>query len=97
VLRGDDAELDPSEKALAQWARQVTRDPNAIDAADVQALRDAGFDDTQIFEITVFVAMRLAFSTVNDALGALPDVELGAEVAEEVKTAVTFGRPIASS
>ena len=38
----------------------------------MQALRDAGFDDAQIFAITVFVAARLAFSTVNDALGARP-------------------------
>ncbi len=38
-------------------------------AADVQAPRDAGFSDAQIFTITVFVALRLAFSTVNDALG----------------------------
>ncbi len=29
VLRGDDAGLDPAERALARWARQVARDPNA--------------------------------------------------------------------
>ena len=45
-------------------------------AADVEALRDAGFDDAQIFAITFFVALRMAFSTVNDALGARPDREL---------------------
>ena len=37
-----------------------------------------GFSDAKIFAITTFVALRLAFSTVNDALGAVPDDELRA-------------------
>jgi alkylhydroperoxidase family enzyme len=95
VLRGDDEGLDASERALARWARRITRDPNATGSGDVQALRDAGFDDAQIFAITVFVALRIAFSTVNDALGARPDRELGETVPPPVREAVTFGRPIA--
>jgi hypothetical protein len=94
VLRGDDDLLDPSERALARWARQVARDPNAVAAGDVEALRDAGFDDAQIFAITVFVALRVAFSTVNDALGARPDRALGEAVPAAVRDAVTFGRPV---
>jgi uncharacterized peroxidase-related enzyme len=94
VLRGTDDDLDPSERALARWARQVTRDPNATDAADVQALREVGFDDDQIFAITAFVALRIAFSTVNDALGARPDRELAEAVPTRVLEAVTFGRPV---
>ncbi|GAC1535170.1 MAG: hypothetical protein NVS3B1_29640 [Marmoricola sp.] len=97
VLRGTDDNLDPSERALARWARQVTRDPNTTSAADVQALRDAGFDDTQIFAVTVFVGLRIAFSTVNDALGARPDHELGETVPTPVLDAVTFGRPVATA
>ena len=93
VLRGDDSGLDPVERVLAVWARQVARDPNGTTAADVQALRDAGFDDMQIFAITVYVAARLAFSTVNDALGSTPDVELAASLPQAVRDAVTFGRP----
>ena len=94
VLRGDDDWLDPAEQALARWARQITRDPNATAVDDVQALRDAGFDDAQIFAITTFVALRIAFSTVNDALGALPDRALGETVPSPVRDAVTFGRPV---
>jgi alkylhydroperoxidase family enzyme len=94
VLRGDDHRLDPSERALTRWARQVTRDPNATDAHDVGPLRDAGFDDEQIFAITLFVALRIAFSTVNDALGARPDRQLGDSVPGPVRDAVTYGRPV---
>jgi uncharacterized peroxidase-related enzyme len=97
VLRGDDAMLDDSERALARWARQLSRDPSSTTAGDVRALRAAGFEDAQIFAITVFVALRIAFSTVNDALGARPDQQLGAEAPPEVRDAVTFGRPIARS
>jgi SAM-dependent methyltransferase/alkylhydroperoxidase family enzyme len=94
VLRGDDQQLDAAERALARWARQITRDPNGTDAGDVQALRDAGYDDAQIFAITAFVALRIAFSTVNDALGARPDRTLGETVPTSVRDAVTFGRPV---
>jgi uncharacterized peroxidase-related enzyme len=94
VLRGGDESLDSSERALARWARQITRDPNATVARDVQALRDAGYDDAQIFAITVFVALRIAFSTVNDALGARPDRALGESAPAPVREAVTFGRPV---
>jgi uncharacterized peroxidase-related enzyme len=94
VLRGDDADLDPAERALARWARQVAGDPNATTAGDVDALRQAGFDDAQIFAITTFVALRLAFSTVNDALGVLPDHELLGRAPTAVSEAVTFGRPV---
>ena len=97
VLAATDVGLDDSERALAGWARQVARDPNGTTGADVQVLRDVGFDDAQIFAITVFVAMRLAFSTVNDALGAVPDQVLVDTVPDEVRAAVTFGRRPARS
>jgi len=58
----------------------------------VDALRAAGLSDRDIFEVTAFVALRLAFSTVNDALGAQPDPELVAAAPPEVREAVTYGR-----
>jgi alkylhydroperoxidase family enzyme len=94
VLTGDDGGLTPAEQAMAGWARMVARDPNATTAADVQTLRDAGFGDAQIFAITLFVALRLAFSTVNDALGARPDAGYRSTAPAAVLGAVAFGRPI---
>jgi uncharacterized peroxidase-related enzyme len=95
VLNGSDAELTDQEQVMAAWTRKVARDPNATTPADVQALRDAGLDDEQIFAITTFVALRLAFSTVNDALGAQPDAQLAQSLPPEVREAVTYGRPVA--
>jgi len=93
VLSGSDAGLTAQEKAIAAWARKIATDPNATTRADVEALREAGLDDGQIFAITAFVALRLAFSTVNDALGAQPDAQLVASLPAEVRAAVTYGRP----
>ena len=96
VIRGEAEGLDGPGQALARWARSLATDPNAVTADDVQALRDAGFEDGQIFAITAYVALRLAFSTVNDALGAQPDEQLAASTPEPVRAAVSFGRPAAA-
>jgi uncharacterized peroxidase-related enzyme len=96
VLNGSDAGLTDQEKAIAAWARKVARDPNATTPADIQALRDTGLDDRQIFAITAFVALRLAFSTINDALGAQPDAQLAQSLPPQVRKAVTYGRPVAT-
>jgi SAM-dependent methyltransferase/alkylhydroperoxidase family enzyme len=93
VLRGVDEGLEDSERALAAWARHVVSDPNATTDSNIDELRDVGFSDTQIFAITSFVACRLAFSTVNDALGALPDRELVSHAPGEIRDAVGYGRP----
>jgi alkylhydroperoxidase family enzyme len=86
-------QLSGRERALASWARIVVRDPNATTEAEVEHLRDAGLGDREIFEATLFVALRLAFSSVNDALGAAPDLQLADAAPDAVRAAVTFGRP----
>jgi uncharacterized peroxidase-related enzyme len=95
VLNASDGGLTDQEKAMAGWARKVARDPNATTPSDIQALRDSGLDDGQIFAITAFVALRLAFSTINDSLGARPDAQLARSLPEQVREAVTYGRPVA--
>ena len=97
VLDGDDAGLEDADRALARWARTVARDANTTQAADVQALRDAGFDEAQIAALTFFVALRIAFSTVNDALGARPDRDLIEAAPPAVRETVSYGRPPAAA
>ena len=92
ISRGEGGTLSKRDKALVAWARKVVANPNGTSASDVEGLRAAGFDDREIFEVTVFVAFRLAFSTVNDALGIAPDWQLVESVPQEVREAVTFGR-----
>jgi SAM-dependent methyltransferase/alkylhydroperoxidase family enzyme len=86
--------LSAGEDALASWARRVTADPLSTTAADLDELRAAGYDDRQILAITLFVGLRITFSTVNGALGASPDRELAEGVPSAVRDAVTYGRPV---
>src|ERR1700678_3719586 len=88
VLNGSDAGLTGQEKDMPAWPRQVARAPNATTPADIQALRDSGLDDGHIFAIPVFVALRLAFSTINDSLGAAPDAQLAESLPQRVREAV---------
>jgi alkylhydroperoxidase family enzyme len=92
VIRGSDEGLSDDERELASWARKVAADPNRTTTEDVESLRSVGFSDAQIFAITAFVALRLAFSTVNDALGVGPDTALQAAAPRAVVEAVGFGR-----
>jgi len=96
VIRGLNPEvLSSRDKALATWARKVVANPNETSPADVQALREVGFGDREIFEVTAFVAFRLAFSTINNALGIQPDWQLPEALPAEVRASVRFGRATA--
>jgi uncharacterized peroxidase-related enzyme len=86
------AALTPREKALAAWARQLVDNPNGTTAGDTDALRAAGCSERDIFEATAFVAFRLAFSTVNDALGIAPDRQIAEAAPPQVQSAVRYGR-----
>lgn len=97
IQNAEHATLSARDRALAGWARQVVANPNAIQADDVNALRSAGLSEREIFEATAFVAFRLAFSTINDALGIGPDAELLAQVPPQVGAAVTYGRPVSDT
>lgn len=94
VLHGQHDRLSTREAALARWASAVARDPSATTPDDVALLREVGFDDRQVFALTTYVALRLAFSTVNGALGATPDPRLRDDAPPAVAEAVTWGRGV---
>ncbi|TIC87612.1 hypothetical protein E8D34_07940 [Nocardioides sp. GY 10113] len=96
VIAGGTPTTSATDAALVAWARRVAVDPRATTEADLAALREVGCDDGQVFAITLYVALRLAFATVNDALGAAPDAELAERVPPAVLAAVDFGRPPAT-
>jgi uncharacterized peroxidase-related enzyme len=89
--------LSDRETALAAWARQVVRDPNSTTSDHVARLREVGLGDREIFEATTLVAFRLAFSTVNDALGAAPDKQLADAAPDPIRAAVSYGRAPSST
>ena len=87
-----DDSLTLRDRAVAAWARKVVTDPNSTTAADLESLRAVGFTEREIFEATTLIAFRLAFSTINDALGVPPDWQLVDAVHPAVRHAIDFGR-----
>lgn len=75
VVRGSDELLDDRGRAVAAWARKVASEPRSATAADLDQLIAVGFDGAQILRLTLFISLRIAFVTVNGALGAQPEQE----------------------
>lgn len=75
VLRGSDELLDDRGRAISAWARTLASDPRSATTADLDQLAKVGFDSAQILRLTLFISLRIAFATVNGALGARPEQE----------------------
>ena len=63
------AELTGRERALAEDALKVTRTPAEIEAADLQALRDAGVPEVGVLEAATVAAYFSLSNRLNSALG----------------------------
>lgn len=67
-------ELDDSQdRAALAFAGTVAQDPSRVTDADVDALRDAGFDDRQILEVVTVVALFMFYNTFKSTLGLETD------------------------
>jgi uncharacterized peroxidase-related enzyme len=87
------ADLVPAEVAMMAFAEKVAGDATVITQADVDELKQHGFSDAEIFEITTAAAIRCFFSKTLDALGAEPD-EIYLDMADDLRQALTVGRSI---
>jgi alkylhydroperoxidase family enzyme len=67
------ADLEPVEVAMMDFAAKISRDAGQVTAEDTQALRDHGLSDVEIQDIILAAAARNFFSRVLDATGAVPD------------------------
>ena len=92
VLHGDDSALTPIEQAMTSWTRRVMRSATTTTSEDIDDLRQAGIEDDKIFAMTLYAAMRMAFSTINNALGAHPDRQFSSTAAPQVLAAINYGR-----
>ncbi len=64
-----EAELSPQDRAMLTYAIKLNATPMAIAAADVQALRDAGFDERAVVDIVLIVAKYNFMNRLADGLG----------------------------
>ena len=85
--------LEPADREMVRFSRQIARDASVIQESDIQGLRDAGFDDATIFDIAATAAGRAFFTKLLDALGSEPDSSLG-KLGADLTASLSVGRPI---
>jgi uncharacterized peroxidase-related enzyme len=89
------ADLDPADLVMLDFADRITRDAASISEAEVQKMRDYGFNDGEIFDIAAAAAARCFFSKLLDALGAEPDsayLQLDDQLQEQLTPGRAIGR-----
>lgn len=69
------AGLSPRQRALADYALQITRAPGEIEAADLDRLRAAGLSELQILDAAAIAAYFNFSNRLNSALGIPPNDE----------------------
>jgi uncharacterized peroxidase-related enzyme len=62
-------DLSGADRALVTYAEKLTREPAAVDAADIERLRAAGFDDRAIHDLCAIVAYFAFVNRIADGLG----------------------------
>ncbi|MBO9538332.1 peroxidase-related enzyme [Herbaspirillum sp.] len=51
------AGIDAREKAIAKFSAELTEQPDAVDAAKIQALKDAGLNDLEVLDLIHSIAI----------------------------------------
>jgi len=72
-----DAGLDEAEVAMMEYAEKISRDAASMTDADALRLREVGFTDREIVDITLAAAARNYFSRAIQALGVAVEVPPG--------------------
>lgn len=71
--RGDDGGFTPAEQVVVAYAARLSSDPTSMTDDDARSLRDAGYTDRQIVDITLAAAARNYFSRALLALAVPVD------------------------
>jgi len=76
-------ELDAKTSAMLAFASRLTDAPAMLDDSDFDALREAGWDDQGVYEITALTSLFNMSGRMEAASGLPPDdVPEGADIAE---------------
>lgn len=63
------AAISPADRAMLDYAVKLTREPWAMTADDVEALRRAGFEDAAILDVNQVTAYYAFVNRLADGLG----------------------------
>ena len=87
--------LTDAEKEMVRFARKIAKDASAVTPQDVEALKQHGLSDADVFDIAATAAARSFFTKLLDALGSEPDSAF-LSLNEVLRQSLTVGRPIES-
>ena len=96
VADADRGPLSGAELAMANLARKVARNASSVTAADVEALKEHGMTDAEIFDVVAAAAGRAFLSKLVDGLGGEPDSAY-LDLEQPLRDVLTVGRPIDST
>ena len=65
----DHAPLTPQDRVMLDYVTQITKDATKVTPAHHKRLREAGFDDVGILQITLIASWFNYINRVADALG----------------------------
>ena len=67
------AELSAADRAMLDFAVKLTRTPQSMQAGDIAALREVGFDDHAINDIVQIAALFNYYNRLADGMGIDPE------------------------
>lgn len=70
-----EADVTPAERAMLELAIKITLESHHVTEADLERLREHGFDDQAIFDIAEIAAMFNLTNRLINALGGKPNAE----------------------
>jgi uncharacterized peroxidase-related enzyme len=85
--------LSAAEAVMVEFARQVACDASSVSLGDVERLKQHGFTDAEIFDITATAAARAFWTKVVESLGVQTDAPMRA-MNSEFRNALTVGRAV---
>lgn len=68
-------DLDHKTRALLTYAKKLTEEPSMLEDSDVEALRDAGWDEQGVYEATALTSL-FNYSGRMEAASGLPMDEI---------------------
>ena len=97
MARGEvPASLTAAEAAMLEFSRNTARDAPSVTAAEVEALRQLGFSNAEIFDIAATAAARAFWTKLLESLGVEAEPSLR-DMNGELRRALVVGRPIDSA
>jgi uncharacterized peroxidase-related enzyme len=94
MARGEaPADLTAAEAEMMKFARKVGCDASSVTREDVLRLKELGFSDAEVFDISAAASARAFFSKLVESLGVAPESSL-LGLDQEFTRTMAVGRPL---